>query len=585
MTAKDLPSKAKDAPQERHTQTEEANRLASLASFDDAYKGLLPGNDTKSASVSTPTEVATTAVAAKPKDAKSLSELDATKSPISDRISISSTAPLISPELTRPLATRIGDSSSLIAIEPTKTPLSFTGNPLFDTAKSPIGDIIGDIQENARTKSPLTYLTGPVFDATKTPIKDDADDFTPTLVENFAVTGETANPRKLIDAINPFVGDNQEARNPRQALTDGPHFENGRLTNLTKTGPDGGDSIDITYDAQGRISRISDNSGSRRSELIAGRDFIPGGAMVGPDNSIKILMTDGKHSITLGSDFSRVTKELGDKPDGSADRITHINTREGVDRSITWEPVPGRPGEMRVKELEDRVHTNSGRDLIEKSTRIGDTNNFQLITNYGRNNDRTELRSNLSLQANGDVKFNTIKISRPNDLADLDRTDKMHNVADARKHYVDVAKAAGLFKGETSKIEQYARQFEQRCYTQGHQRRVAAPTDDQIVKTYAYLEKIMTGKGNVSGANRIKLAQDAIREYADPKTYINQDGHPSCAFASAECIVARKNPDDHARVLYEAITFNGVRSKKPIDEHGKTGGTKHKICKLSDEQI
>src|SRR5262249_10124291 len=156
------------------------------------------------------------------------------------------------------------------------------------------------------------------------------------------------------------------------------------------------------------------------------------------------------------------------------------------------------------------------------------TNNFQLDTNYGRNNDRSEMRTNVALLANGDFKYDTIKISTPNDLANKERSDAMHNVAEARKHFIDIAKTKNIFGGNQSTLEDWGHKFEQRCYKLANQG-WKAPTDDQISKTYYHLERIMEGQGGMSVAQRKRLVQDALHDCADPNHYINQYQHPSCA--------------------------------------------------------
>jgi hypothetical protein len=322
----------------------------------------------------------------------------------------------------------------------------------------------------------------------------------------------------------------------------------------------GDDSCQVEYDRQGQISRITENVNGRTTVIEAGKDFKSGDATIGKDGSITIKSPDGKMSHTLKQDFSCTTKILGEKGDGSDDKVVRVRTKEGVDREIRYDD----KGQAAV--IIDRLKTNSGRELVETTTRLGNSNVWNFESNYGRGGQRT----NLLLDREGNYAAQEIKRSRPNDLVDTDNSDGMHrDLVSARRRLAEIAANHGVFNGNESTVDRWARKFEQRCRDRAHDG-MRAPTDQQIIKTYDYLERILKGSGNnIGSTSRRFLVESALREYAEPTKYINQGSHPSCCLAATERHVVETMPDDHARVLYEAITFKSVTSKLRDSRTGK----------------
>jgi hypothetical protein len=306
--------------------------------------------------------------------------------------------------------------------------------------------------------------------------------------------------------------------------------------------------------------------------MEAGKDFKLGDAAVNADGSVTIKSPDGKQSYTLNRDFSCITKAIGEKGDGSDDKMLRVRTKDGVQREFYYDE--------KTKELSaivDRLNTNSGKELVEVTRRLGQSNVFQFETNYGRNG----MRTNLLVDGSGDYSSNEIIRSKPSDLADRDNSDAMHrDVASARHQLASLAARHGVFRGSEQTTDAWCRRFEQRCRDLAHDRR-RAPTDQQIMKTYEYMAKILEGNNRIAGpAGRRALVESALREYAAPTKYINQGSHPSCCLAATERHVVETMPEDHARVLYEAITFGSVTSK---ERSGKTG--KYQRLNLNETQL
>src|SRR4051812_40716368 len=134
--------------------------------------------------------------------------------------------------------------------------------------------------------------------------------------------------------------------------------------------------FDVEYDKQGRISKVSENINGRVNVLEAGKDYKIGDANLGPDGSITIKSPDGKQAYTLNKDLTCVTKVLGDKADGSADKIVRVRTKDGVERSIFYDEKTGEPSV-----IVDRLKTNSGKELIETTSRLGNSNVWSFESN------------------------------------------------------------------------------------------------------------------------------------------------------------------------------------------------------------
>lgn len=322
--------------------------------------------------------------------------------------------------------------------------------------------------------------------------------------------------------------------------------------------------FDIEYDKQGQISKVTENINGRVNVLEAGKDFK--GAHLNVDGSLTLQSVDGKLTHTLKPDLTCITKLAGD------DKVVQVRTKDGVERSIVYDEKTGEPAL-----IVDKLRTNSGKELIETTTRLGNSSVWAFETNYGRGGQRT----NLLLDKEGNYSAQEVKRSIPKDLADRDNSDGMHkDLASARKRLADVAGSHGVFGGSESRIDTWARKFEQRCRDLAHDGR-KAPTDAQIMKTYDYLERILKGHGNGIGSTaRRCLVESALREYAEPNKYINQGSHPSCCLAATERHVVETMPDEHARVLYEAVTYKSVLSRHKDSRTGK-----YQRLNLNDTQI
>ncbi len=344
----------------------------------------------------------------------------------------------------------------------------------------------------------------------------------------------------------------------------------GRIANIAR----GNDSYDLEYDSQGRISKITENINGSTTTLTSLKDFQPGAATISKDGELTIKSADGKLSVTRTKDFSRIDKLIGDKPDGSADQILSIHTRAGTTRDFIYD----KDNPKELIGIRDTLPTNNGRPLVEETTRIGHSNIWEFKTNYGVSAQRT----NVQMQPNGDFAFSEIKRpSAPSDIIHTDDSDWMHaDLVAARKAFCDLAESHSVFKGSTSTIESWERKFEQRCRDLAHEGR-KAPTDEQIVRTYGYLGKILQGHENGIGSrDRRWMVEAALREYAEPNKYTNQGSHPSCGDNAVERHVVQVYPDEHARVLWEALTYKSITSKFR-DEH--TG--RRKVVRLNDTQI
>lgn len=342
----------------------------------------------------------------------------------------------------------------------------------------------------------------------------------------------------------------------------------GQLTMIS----DGKSSVEVEYEngKDGRIKTIIENHNGQTTVWQAGKDFNPGDATIGKDGSVIINSADGKHSRTITTDLSVVLKDRGTIGDGSDDRVTQVLSRDGGLRTFEYDKTSGK-----LISIEDRVHTNSGKDLIEKTVRIGDSNNWSWENNYGK---PAELRTNLLVDGRGDFKADKHAISRPSDIVKTDNSDAMHaDLATARQKFKEIAGSKGLF-GSNATVEKWERKFEQRCRDRAHSGKTA-PTDQQIMKTYENLANILQGSGTISSSRRRYLVEAAMRSYGEPNRYVNQGSHPSCCLASVERHVVETKPDDHSRVIMEAVNKGYIVSKG----EGKNGSKTR--LRLSETQL
>lgn len=321
-----------------------------------------------------------------------------------------------------------------------------------------------------------------------------------------------------------------------------------------------GDTYKIERDAQGRVDRVIEDMGGTERAYKIERD--ENGAVKRVVESRKDIDEKTGKPITIATvlDASKNFDDASIDKDGvltlSKDgKAKQARTLDGGHREFEHGP------DGKVTKISDTVHTNSGRDLVQTFTRLGNGNIFKYDSNFSKGG----LATNVVVDEKGQFK-----LDRVNDLVKKDFGDGFHaDLAAAREHFLEIARDKGM--GNFS--DKWCKKFETRCHDQAH-RGQKSPTDEQIADTYKYLEKILTGSGNVGLSSRKLLVRAALREYGDPNHYINQSDHPSCAFAMTERHVVGRSPDMHARVLYEAITNKAVRSR---------GG--HATIKLTDEQI
>ncbi len=286
----------------------------------------------------------------------------------------------------------------------------------------------------------------------------------------------------------------------------------------SKTYSKGADSFSIDCDSEGRVIRVCQNLGGRQELLEPGDAF--DNARITQDGCL-LLLKDGK--------------------------IQEARSLEGAHREFSYD----RDGNL--ERVRDRIHTNSGRDLVEVTTRIGSSNIWDYTSNFGAHGQRT----NLVCDDNGNYNAELIRNSHPNDLIDKDNSDALHKeLAVARQHLIDLAREKNLGNFALN----WTKKFEQRCRDQAH-RGIASATDEQISRTYGYLEKILSERTRINQGQAKLLFQSALKGYAEPGKYINQGGHPSCAFAMTERHIVQTNPDQHARVLYEAVSRQQVNSR------------------------
>jgi hypothetical protein len=347
---------------------------------------------------------------------------------------------------------------------------------------------------------------------------------------SFADQIEAARTKIISELCIPLAGSTERPANTAAVENyEGEHNQKpDQKANSVKKGDD---SFTIEYDNQGRLSRVTQVLGGRSEVLEPGKNFDD--ARLTADGTL-ILSKDGK--------------------------VQEARTLEGGHREFKYN------GSGQLSQIVDRIHTNSGRDLVETTTRLGESNVWDYKSNFGASGQRT----NLVADAAGVYSADIIKRSHANDLIDRDNSDEFHrDLVLARQHLVEVASNRGISKF----AEEWSKKFEQRCRDQAH-RGIRSASDEQIARTYDYLEKILSQPGKITANQSKLLFQSALKEYAEPNKFVNQGGHPSCAFAMTERHVVQTYPDEHARVLYEAITNQTVRSKD-----GK------KVCRLSDSQI
>lgn len=412
---------------------------------------------------------------------------------------------------------------------------------------------IADQQANpfqARVKLPeaATALTVPVSRT------GDAAATSPRL--NFSPTNGNDVIALRPDVAQVLAGNERAVRGvgaapERHSLRDGTAIESvdGHITKVQK----GRNSVSLEYDNNNQVIRISETINGRTSVSEAGKDFKLGNVSVNESGDVKVISNDGKHSYTLTHEFTRLDKAIGPKGDGSDDRLLQMRLASGVTREFVYDK-----DNTKVVTIRDYLPTNNGKPLIEETTRIGNSNIWEFKANYGKTGQRT----NVEIGPDGSVRFAEVKRpSLPSDLVDLDNSDAMHtDLVSARQHLKKVAAAHRCFGGSEETVGAWAYKFEQRCRDLAHAGR-KAPTDAQIIKCYKQLEKILEGKGNnINSAERRALVESAMRSYANPRKYINQGSHPSCGFNMVERHVVQTRPEEHARILQEAVNRGKVSS-------------------------
>lgn len=412
---------------------------------------------------------------------------------------------------------------------------------------------IADQQANpfqARVKLPeaVTALTLPVSRVGESATTIQRLDFSPSnAIDPVALRPDVAQVLAGNDRAARGVG----APTERHTLRDGTAIEStdGHITKVQK----GRNSVSLEYDSNNQVIRISETINGRTSVSEAGKDFKLGNVSVNESGDVKVISSDGKHSYTLTHEFTRLDKAIGPKGDGSDDRLLQMRLASGVTREFVYDK-----DNAKVVTIRDYLPTNNGKPLIEETTRIGNSNIWEFKANYGKTGQRT----NVEIGQDGTFRFAEVKRpSLPSDLVDLDNSDAMHtDLVSARQHLKKIAAAHRCFGGSEETVGAWAYKFEQRCRDLAHAGR-KAPTDAQIIKCYKQLEKILEGHGNnINSAERRALVESAMRSYANPRKYINQGSHPSCGFNMVERHVVETRPEEHARILQEAVNRGKVTS-------------------------
>lgn len=254
--------------------------------------------------------------------------------------------------------------------------------------------------------------------------------------------------------------------------------------------------------------------------------------------------------------------------DFTYDKLTDSKIVDGAKRDLIYDPA----NPNRVIGIRNTVATNGGRPLVEEMRRIGNSDLWEYKTSYGHSG----LRKNVHITDNG-CTYDEIKRSKPTDIVRRDGQDSLHErLAAARKHFVNEAARYSTFKNEAARhhrtsaqmVEAWAKKIEERSRQQAHKGK-SAPSEQELIKMYANMEKILNGANpsrdqkrgySVTNAERRAAVESLMRECADPGRYINQGSDPSCTFSMVNNCTTRVHVGDAARVVNEAINNGYVRS-------------------------
>ncbi|HEY9717835.1 MAG TPA: hypothetical protein V6C69_10225 [Trichormus sp.] len=366
------------------------------------------------------------------------------------------------------------------------------------------------------------------------------------------------------------------------ALKDGgvAHRTNGLITSLDK----GNSHIEFQYqmglngqlqrDDKGNpilsAARITENG---RASTFNLQDIAKNGDNVGRANFLNKLGMDGNSNIKLDhfsveqngdfagkisattDDGSKAIYGLFTRPDGTVDaRIERQEKTTGLVREFEYNNA-GDPSQTSA--FTDRYKTAYGKEVVERSERIGNSDRFVMKDGDGK----VVYARDVHVDAGGDVVYRRDdedtrlmeSIFGPSWL-------RRGDMKAAKEHLLEVA--GGHYKGGRSGLEHDLNAMEQRMQAQ---EKIDLPkvTDDQIGSIYRSLASVYD-KGHTSAlsdAERTKSFARAVASLRNPYENNMQGQIGSCYLNSILMVAEFGHPDMVANAWASAVTTGKFKGK------------------------
>jgi hypothetical protein len=317
-------------------------------------------------------------------------------------------------------------------------------------------------------------------------------------------------------------------------------------------------------------ARITENGRTNTFNL---QDIIKNGDNAGRANFLNQLGMDGKSNIKLDhfsveqngdsagkisattDDGAKALYSLYTKPDGTVDaRIERQVKANGMVRDFEYSNANDAG---QVTAFTDRYKNALGKEIVERSERIGNTDRFVMKDSEGR----VSYARDVHIDAGGDVVYRgddagtriMETIFGPSWL-------RRGDLPAAKDHLLEVA--GGHYKGGRTALEHDLNAMEQRM--QGQEKiRLPKISDDQIASIYRSLASVYD-KGHTSAlsdAERTKSFARAVASLRNPYENNMQGQIGSCYLNSILMVAEFGHPDMVANAWASAVTTGKFKGK------------------------
>jgi len=245
-----------------------------------------------------------------------------------------------------------------------------------------------------------------------------------------------------------------------------------------------------------------------------------------------------------GRDFARLDEQhIGD----TTRRFQYDNPNTNQ-HSVMTETTPQSDGS---------AHVNTWR-------RIGDTERFN-ITKWDGSTEVRDMSPKQEAEHRSHIVFDTLKRHW------FDGSDRSAptgtSLEKSRQLFLDAARRDHLFGGRSSETQRFVNEFESRIKKDRNDR-LAAPTDEQMARSYNHLckmlgyeinhgkldtEHIAKHKSSTGERNKRLACETALMAVADPLRYVNQANKGTCTLNGVQSLVIHDNPDQYLRMVNSCL--------------------------------